>query len=213
MGSAGDRALGMSNTPMITRPYSQSIRPVPRTPQSRSRTIPPVIPRRRSRAKHFLLSPVAQQSKHVPIRAPVPSSRLIKPVGRSLPTPPASSAPGTPCNSTPCFETLPLEIKNMIYHELLVSKDPIKKPHRLVCNKRSIMLDSIQPVKDIDSSILRVCRSIYDEALPILYGQNTFEFAKPRKLRDFSHGYLDKRGPSTFEPCKTRNALTSISCY
>ncbi|KAI4187905.1 MAG: hypothetical protein LQ346_005416 [Caloplaca aetnensis] len=57
------------------------------------------------------------------------------------------------------------------------------------------MLDSIQPVKDIDSSILRVCRSIYDEALPILYGQNTFEFAKPRKLRDFSHGYLDKRGP------------------
>ncbi len=75
------------------------------------------------------------------------------------------------------------------------------------------MLDSIQPVKDIDSSILRVCRNIYDEALPILYGQNTFEFAKPRKLRDFSHGYLDKRGPSTFEPCKTRNALPSITRY
>ncbi|KAI4149118.1 MAG: hypothetical protein L6R39_002607 [Caloplaca ligustica] len=58
------------------------------------------------------------------------------------------------------------------------------------------MLDSIQPVRDIDSSILRVCRSIYNEALPVLYGQNTFEFAKPRKLRDFSHGYLDKRNPS-----------------
>ncbi|KAI4096448.1 MAG: hypothetical protein LQ344_000956 [Seirophora lacunosa] len=57
------------------------------------------------------------------------------------------------------------------------------------------MLDSVHPVKDIDSTILRACRSIYAEALPILYGRNTFEFAKPRKLRDFSHGYLDKRNP------------------
>lgn len=62
------------------------------------------------------------------------------------------------------------------------------------------MLDSVHPVKDIDSTILRACRTIYAEALPILYGRNTFEFAKPRKLRDFSHGYLDKRNPRTCEP-------------
>ncbi|KAL8781572.1 MAG: hypothetical protein Q9213_005958 [Squamulea squamosa] len=54
------------------------------------------------------------------------------------------------------------------------------------------MLDSLQPLKDIDGSILRVCRSIYSEALPILYGKNTFEFCKPRKLRDFSHAGLDR---------------------
>lgn len=99
----------------------------------------------------------------------------------------------------------------MIYRQLLVSAEPIKKPHKLVCNKRSIMLDSIQPVRDIDSSILRACRSIYHEALPVLYGQNTFEFAKPRKLRDFSHAYLDKRNPRTFGPFKSRNAFIPVS--
>lgn len=68
------------------------------------------------------------------------------------------------------------------------------------------MLDSIQPVKDIDSAILRVCRSVYDEALPVLYGHNTFEFAKPRKLQDFSHGYLEQKIPSNAYPrFKLRN--------
>ncbi|KAL8770595.1 MAG: hypothetical protein Q9209_003663 [Squamulea sp. 1 TL-2023] len=89
-------------------------------------------------------------------------------------------------------KTLPSEIRQMIYRELLVTSTPIRKPHKLVCNKRSIMLDSLQPLKDIDGSILRVCRSIYSEALPVLYGKNTFEFCKPRKLRDFSHAGLDR---------------------
>lgn len=74
------------------------------------------------------------------------------------------------------------------------------------------MLDSLQPVKDIDSTILRVCRSIYDEALPVLYGHNTFEFAKPRKLRDFSHGYLEQKFPcNTYPRYKIRNTAGSLS--
>ncbi|KAI4125029.1 MAG: hypothetical protein LQ338_004494 [Usnochroma carphineum] len=193
---SGDTPItGNTSISAATKPVINRIRPLPRTPKSRTRTIPPLIPRRKSRTKHFLFSSVARQSKYVPIRARAPSPEPVQPSSQQLPSPPESNSPGTPRIVPLSFQILPLEIKHMIYRQLLVSAEPIKKPHKLVCNKRSIMLDSIQPVRDIDSSILRACRSIYHEALPVLYGQNTFEFAKPRKLRDFSHAYLDKRNP------------------
>ncbi|KAL8656499.1 MAG: hypothetical protein Q9210_000214 [Variospora velana] len=170
----------------------------PQTPSSRDRTVQTLIPRHIRRTIFLSLNQNDDQSRHVAIRARAPSppdKRSSEPFDEPLPRPTGLETPSTPCSSPPSLNSLPLEIKQMVYRELLVSSANIKKPHRLVCNKRSIMLDSVQPVKDIDSRILRVCRSIYAEALPILYGQNIFEFAKPRKLRDFSHGYLDKRNP------------------
>ncbi|KAL8717685.1 MAG: hypothetical protein Q9225_005093 [Loekoesia sp. 1 TL-2023] len=171
------------------------IRPLPRTPRSRRAIRIPLIPRRKIRTRLTR----STQTRHPPIQqlptkfwALPPETLPIKSSSKSLPTPPDSNTPDVPCSLPLSFLTLPPEIKNMIYRELLVSSAPIKKPHKLVCAKRNIMLDSFQPVKDIDSTILRVCRSIYDEALPVLYGQNTFEFAKPRKFQDFSHGYLEK---------------------
>ncbi|KAL8842643.1 MAG: hypothetical protein Q9170_000418 [Blastenia crenularia] len=166
------------------------IRLLPRT--SRYLRVPFTSRRRRKIRYRTLLSSRQQQFLNKFCTTLPPEPLPNKPTIEPLPTPPESSAPSTPCSPPLSFQTLPLEIKNMIYRELLVSAKPIKKPHRLVCNERNVMLDSVQPVKDIDGTILRVCRSIYDEALPVLYGQNTFEFAKPRKLLDFSHGCLDR---------------------
>ncbi|KAL8733859.1 MAG: hypothetical protein Q9166_001847 [cf. Caloplaca sp. 2 TL-2023] len=161
---------------------------IPQTPKFRA--TPHHSHRPRPKTRFYSLYSAPRSSR------PLPRPRLklppIEAFSKPLPSPPSSTTPGTPCTRPLSFQTLPLEIKHMIYSELLVSAEPIRKPHKLVCNKRSIMLDSIQPVKDIDSSVLRVCRTMYSEALPVLYGKNTFEFCKPRKLRDFSHAGLDR---------------------
>ncbi|KAL8907332.1 MAG: hypothetical protein Q9171_005905 [Xanthocarpia ochracea] len=163
---------------------------LPRTPKASIRNTPHHVRRPRRQATFFSLDGTSRYSKPLlPPRLKMPPK---EPFTKLLPSPPASDNSGTPCSRPLSFQTLPLEIRHMIYHELLVSATPIRKPHKLVCNKRSIMLDSLQPVKDIDGSVLRVCRMIYSEALPVLYGKNTFEFCKPRKLRDFSHAGLDR---------------------
>ncbi|KAL8897039.1 MAG: hypothetical protein Q9192_002780 [Flavoplaca navasiana] len=174
--------------PVITNPIS-----ILRTPKSAIRSTPHAYRTRRQ----VTFANVYGSNRHL---TPLLPPRLKKPPKESssklLPSPPSSDTSSTPCNGPLSFQALPLEIRHMVYHELLQSAAPIRKPHKLVCNKRSIMVDSTQPVKDIDSSILRVCRMIYSEAVPILYGRNTFEFSKPRKMRDFSHAGLDRTHPT-----------------
>ncbi|KAL9606285.1 MAG: hypothetical protein Q9179_000560 [Wetmoreana sp. 5 TL-2023] len=184
-----------SRTSSVADPATNGLTPIPQTPPTAIRTALPHIhkPKPQSRFRSLYGDPPYQ--RYLQTRTAGPRLRLpsVMPVSKQLPSPPESDTPGTPCKKPLSFQTLPLEIKNMIYSELLVSAQPIKKPHKLVCKKKSIMLDSTHPVKDIDSAILSVCRTIYNEALPVLYGKNTFEFCKPRKLRDFSHTGLDKR--------------------
>ena len=201
--SGDDSTFGETITSTTKEPASGSHHPTPRTPRTSRKFVRiPVTPRRRHitslRRDHPSGRPPTLRFPHqgwIPPSEPVPIKRFTKP----LPTPPRSNSPGTPCTPPLSFLTLPPEIKGMIYRELLVSSEPIKRPHKLVCNRRNIMLDSIEPIKDIDSKILRACRTVYFEALPILYGQNTFEFAKPRKLRDFSHGELNRNPPRMSE--------------
>lgn len=38
---------------------------------------------------------------------------------------------------------------------------------------------------DMDATFLRCCRRIYEEALPVLYGQNVFQFYEKDELREF----------------------------
>ncbi|KAL8683271.1 MAG: hypothetical protein Q9186_000773 [Xanthomendoza sp. 1 TL-2023] len=200
-----DPTCGSSNVTIDQSPSTaHTTSPIPRTPKSTPRTTTHHVHKPRPKTRYYSLYGTTRSSR--PLHRPLQVQPLLelpptKPFSKPLPSPPSSDTPGTPCTRPLSFETLPLEIKRMIYKDLLTSAKPIQKPHKLVCNKRSIMLDSIQPVKDIDSSILRVCRTIYLEALPILYGQNTFEFSKPRKLRDFSHAGLDRSHTSTdYEP-------------
>ncbi|KAL8737461.1 MAG: hypothetical protein Q9181_001649 [Wetmoreana brouardii] len=185
----------ISRTPSVTDSATTTLTPIPQTPRTAIRTEPPYVHRPKPQSRYRSLYGDSPYQRYLQTRTVGPRRRLpsVKPVSKQLPSPPESDTPGTPCKKPLSFQTLPLEIKNMIYSELLVSALPIKKPHKLVCKKKSIMLDSTHPVKDIDSAILCVCRTIYNEALPVLYGKNTFEFCKPRKLRDFSHTGLDKR--------------------
>ena len=47
-----------------------------------------------------------------------------------------------------------------------------------------------QPIQGLEPAILRTCRSIYLQALPILYGNNTFSFDSRESLNEFTHGGL-----------------------
>ncbi|KAI4203671.1 MAG: hypothetical protein LQ350_001672 [Teloschistes chrysophthalmus] len=188
-------ALSVSTSAPVHTPTNigQSL---PQTPPSAVHTIPARIQRPGPHTRFRDFYGNLPYSRYLQTRAAGSRIRLppLKPSTKQLPTPPALDTLSTESGQKPLsLLTIPVEIRTMIYHELLVSAQCIKKPHKLVCNKKSIMLDSLKPVRDIDSAVLRVCRSIYNEALPILYGKNTFEFSKPRKLRDFSHAGLDRR--------------------
>lgn len=63
--------------------------------------------------------------------------------------------------------------------------DPIEKAHKHLGSKETALLDNYNPIPHIDAAILRTCRLIYNEALPILYGYNTFEFSSANAIRSF----------------------------
>ncbi|KAL8659107.1 MAG: hypothetical protein Q9202_007282 [Teloschistes flavicans] len=191
-----DTPASSVSTPAPVQTPTSIILSLPQTPQSALHTAPPRVQRPRPQTRFRDLYGNPPYSRYLQTRTAGPRIRLppVKSSSKQLPTPPAFDDLSTASSQRPLsLLTLPVEIRTMIYHELLVSAQCIRKPHKLVCNKKSIMLDSIKPVRDIDSAVLRVCRSVYNEALPILYGKNTFEFCKPRKLRDFSHAGLDRR--------------------
>lgn len=88
-------------------------------------------------------------------------------------------------NQCPLFSAVPVEIRHMIFHHLLTTTELIEKPHKHLGSKETALLDNYKPIPQIDSAILRTCRMIYSEALPILYGQNTFEFSTASAIRSF----------------------------
>ena len=73
----------------------------------------------------------------------------------------------------------------MIYNHLLTTLEPIEKAHKHLGSKDTALLDNYKPIPNIDATILRTCRMIYNEALPILYGQNTFSFSSANSIRYF----------------------------
>lgn len=85
----------------------------------------------------------------------------------------------------PLLSAVPFEIRHMIFHHLLTTAEPIDKPHKHLGIKETALLDNYKPIPHIDSAILRTCRMVYSEALPILYGQNTFEFSSADAIRFF----------------------------
>ena len=73
----------------------------------------------------------------------------------------------------------------MVYKFLLTTPEPILKVHTHLGSKETAMLDQYTPIPDIDAAILRTCRLIYTEALPILYGSNVFQFDCATNIRSF----------------------------
>ncbi|KAL9109009.1 MAG: hypothetical protein Q9227_006249 [Pyrenula ochraceoflavens] len=67
------------------------------------------------------------------------------------------------------FLDLPDDIREAIYRLVFVSKDQIN------LSKRERL--------DRTAALLRTCRQVYDEACPILYGENVFEFNRVHSCR------------------------------
>ena len=78
----------------------------------------------------------------------------------------------------------------MIYHYLLTTPNPINNLQSHLGNSETVMLDQHIPIPDLDAMILRTCRLIYSEALPILYGYNVFQFDSPSSVRCFQNRNL-----------------------
>ncbi|CAF9927725.1 MAG: hypothetical protein HETSPECPRED_006658 [Heterodermia speciosa] len=97
---------------------------------------------------------------------------------------------------SPLFKILPTEIRHMIWAVLLVSPDPIQSPNRLLPSKTPLLSNDYHPIANLDAVILRTCRAIYNEALPILYGRNTFYFTSSHALFEFAGDDLPKALPT-----------------
>lgn len=126
----------------------------------------------------------------------------LKPTnGRDIATTGLSSiaAPAEP-QAPPChlLDRLAAEIRAMIYEELLLSPVLICNAHKLIGPKRSLILQSNKPIANVDSTFLRTCRKIYNEARPILYGSNWFGWTKITHLENFAYdGLPDLYGLTT----------------
>ena len=93
--------------------------------------------------------------------------------------------------SCPLFTKIPVEIRDMIYRRLLISSEPILRAHELIGYK-TIVAGNHHPISDLDSRLMMTCRAVYDETLPILYGNNTFEFHSPTAMSLFADSGIPK---------------------
>ena len=69
------------------------------------------------------------------------------------------------------FSKLPIELRNVMYRDVLVSTNLIISAHELVGKQRSIMRDNqaagiqkhmaVEPIDDICATMLRTCRCVY----------------------------------------------------
>lgn len=84
---------------------------------------------------------------------------------RSQPTPPFR------------FLELPPELRNFVYKLVVVSNEPIAP--RLSGHGRLLMLPTYNDKNHVQPAITKVSRQLRQEALPLFYGENTF---------DLSHG-------------------------
>lgn len=93
------------------------------------------------------------------------------------------------------MDKLPLDIRLLVYEELLVSSEIIAEFSILVGKERLKwrMQGSYDPIPDIDAAVLRTCRKAYSEAIGILYGETLFDFDSIRALNAFKEDGLMKR--------------------
>lgn len=110
----------------------------------------------------------------------------------------------------PILEILPPELRLHVYKELLVSPKIIRGGE-LVEDKlwSTIVRDQLPPGKvlNIDSTFLRTCSTIYNEALPVLYQHNWFGFTEVIMLRSFRTKGLPTGSNSVWSCADHRDGL------
>ena len=88
----------------------------------------------------------------------------------------------------------------MIYKMLLKTEKRIQNAHKILGRHPPIMAEEATHIKAIDVALLRTCRTVYQEALHILYGMNRFDFRKAEDIEKFAHFGL---GDTPFGYCRT----------
>ena len=90
--------------------------------------------------------------------------------------------------------SLPPELRVKVYEELLISRSRPLQPNGFAGNGRGRQRDGHQYSEDrVFTSILRTCRTFYEEALPILYERNILAFHDAGVLKPvlpFPEGHL-----------------------
>lgn len=120
--------------------------------------------------------------------------KSLFPPSFARPTPAKSTKDGRSVAECPLFTKLPLEIRHMIYGHLLVVPEAISRAHELVGGVQTVLAQNYHPIPGLNAAILRTCRSIYDEALPVLYGCNEFDFRSPDNIKTFQEDGLIVNG-------------------
>lgn len=109
------------------------------------------------------------------------------------------------------FIALPFELRRLIYLHLLTTPKPIHGGELLEDARTTIIVPAVvPPILDlsISAAILRTCRSIYTEALPILYQENCFLFSKVSMLLIFRvKGLVISRTPGDVPIKRSKSML------
>ncbi|KAL8784092.1 MAG: hypothetical protein Q9195_009183 [Heterodermia aff. obscurata] len=140
-----------------------------------------------------MLGIILNNSNHFVGSSNVKDAAKATPKGRTE-AGPSSQTSKNQQDKSPLFATLPAELRIQLYRHLLVSKlgGRILRPNKLIEeNARNLRFtknakrQNGQRSLGIDSTFLRCCRRIYEEALPILYGDNIFKFFQEEEVREF----------------------------
>ena len=86
----------------------------------------------------------------------------------------------------------------MIYRHVLVASGPIADTDFRQTRQTLLMRGSRYRFRDIDSILLLVCREIYKEAAPVLYGNNVFRFSDPEVIEEFAFKDLRMTSPGKY---------------
>jgi hypothetical protein len=92
------------------------------------------------------------------------------------------------------FFSLPLEIRLHIYYHALINKQRCRdllSPESMVPDQIMLTIRKDRKERTMTPSILRTCKTIYREALPILYSENVFLVDKPMRILN----WLQQIGP------------------
>ena len=102
----------------------------------------------------------------------------------------ARPKPEEPCGT---LAKLSFDLRFLVYENVLNYEKSISQANHFLGPEPPIMAKEAQHIGSIDSALLRTCRTIYSEAIAVLYGGNLFEFHTLRDLQHFAHDGLENK--------------------
>ena len=127
-----------------------------------------------------------------------------------------SPSPGTGnTDSSPCgsLNKLPLEVRMMVYTNVLYYDKSVKGAHRFLDGHPPIMVEDSAYLEAIDAALLRTCRAVYSEAIRILYRMNRFYFRKLGDIKGFAHVGLGNTPFGFYHTASEPSAAISSAPY